>query len=96
MGSGNCRIGPKETNMSQICVNQPVVQRPVLSASGPWTRFVRAIDNRLESVADALLTWQRRHRDRMHLQSLDDRILRDIGISYVDVHREASKPFWRS
>ena len=31
----------------------------------------------------------------MHLMSLDDRLLRDIGISYVEVDHEASKPFWR-
>jgi uncharacterized protein YjiS (DUF1127 family) len=45
---------------------------------------------------DALATWQRRHRDRLHLLSLDDHMLHDIGISLADVEREASKPFWRS
>ena len=46
-------------------------------------------------MVDTLFTWQRRHKDRMHLMSLDDRLLRDIGISYADGDREASKPFWR-
>jgi uncharacterized protein YjiS (DUF1127 family) len=60
-----------------------------------WTRFVHALDGPLDALVDTLLTWQRRHKDRMHLMSLDDRLLRDIGISYADVDRESSKPFWR-
>jgi len=54
------------------------------------------VDGGLDSMVDTLLSWQRRHKDRMHLMALDDRLLRDIGISPADVDREASKPFWRS
>jgi uncharacterized protein YjiS (DUF1127 family) len=53
------------------------------------------VDGKLEGLVDTLLIWQARHKDRMHLMSLDDRLLRDIGISAADVDREASKPFWR-
>ena len=42
-----------------------------------------------------LLTWQHRARDRQQLQSLSDRLLRDIGLTRADVFAEASKPFWR-
>ena len=41
------------------------------------------------------VTWQRRHKDRMHLMALDDRLLHDIGISLADVEHEVSKPFWK-
>ena len=42
-----------------------------------------------------LSEWRRRSRDRAELAALDDRALRDIGVSRVDVWREINKPFWR-
>ncbi len=80
--------------MNQICTNEAVT-RASQAPSRPWTRFVQLVDGSLELVADGLLTWQRRHKDRMHLMALDDRMLRDIGISQADVEREVSKPFWK-
>jgi uncharacterized protein YjiS (DUF1127 family) len=85
-----------EVNMSQIVTNQSPSRHDTSHATRSWSRFVHAVDDGLESVVDILLTWQRRHKDRMHLMALDDRLLRDIGISTADVDREASKPFWRS
>jgi len=81
--------------MSQTFINESFSRRPAASPPSAWTRFVHAVDSRLEPVVDKLFLWQRRHKDRMHLLSLDDRLLRDIGISYADVENEASKPFWR-
>ncbi len=40
-------------------------------------------------------TWHRRIKTREHLVDLDDRLLRDIGISRYDAIKEAAKPFWR-
>ena len=40
-------------------------------------------------------TWQDRRRQRHALARLDDRMLRDIGLTTVDVDAELSKPFWR-
>ncbi len=37
--------------------------------------------------------WQRR-RTRLYLTQLDDRMLKDIGITRVEAVREADKPFW--
>jgi uncharacterized protein YjiS (DUF1127 family) len=37
--------------------------------------------------------WQRRH-TRIYLTQLDDRMLKDIGITRVEACREAGKPFW--
>ena len=81
--------------MSQTFINESSSRRPLTSSPNAWSRFVHAVDSRLEPVVDKLFLWQRRHKDRMHLLSLDDRLLRDIGISYADVENEASKPFWR-
>jgi len=41
-----------------------------------------------------VLAWQVRARERKHLATLDDRILRDVGLSRADTLRESSKPFW--
>jgi len=42
-----------------------------------------------------LLVWQDRAKSRHQLAELDDRLLKDIGISRIDAHYEATKPFWR-
>ena len=43
-----------------------------------------------------LATWRRRARERQELAGLDQRTLRDLGLSPGDIQFEASKPFWRS
>ena len=42
-----------------------------------------------------LLVWQDRERQRHQLRRLDDRLLKDMGLSRADVKHEAVKPFWR-
>lgn len=44
---------------------------------------------------DTVLLWQERASQRVQLASLDDRALRDMGLSRADVQREVSLPFWR-
>ena len=41
-----------------------------------------------------LVTWQERLRERHTLASLDDRMLRDMGLSRSDVDAETRKGFW--
>jgi uncharacterized protein YjiS (DUF1127 family) len=48
----------------------------------------------LAAAVIALLDWQRRAHERHALMSLDQRMLRDIGVSFSDAEREARKPFW--
>ncbi len=43
-----------------------------------------------------VLVWHERTRQRRALASLDDHLLRDIGLSRAEVVREARKPFWRA
>jgi uncharacterized protein YjiS (DUF1127 family) len=38
--------------------------------------------------------WRERARQRAVLSTLDDRMLRDIGIDSASAAREAGKPFW--
>lgn len=47
---------------------------------------------RLREVLSALLL---RRRGRRELRELDERLLRDVGLSREQALREADKPFWR-
>lgn len=44
---------------------------------------------------NTLLTWQSRAHRRTNLDSLDDRMLRDVGLTRRDIEREINKPFWQ-
>jgi uncharacterized protein YjiS (DUF1127 family) len=46
-------------------------------------------------VAELLLTWLERVRQRRQLAQLSDHMLKDIGLARADVEIEVSKPFWR-
>jgi uncharacterized protein YjiS (DUF1127 family) len=39
--------------------------------------------------------WRELTRSRRFLQQLDDRMLRDVGLSHADVARECTKHFWQ-
>lgn len=43
-----------------------------------------------------LLIWQTRADTRAQLAALDERLRRDIGLSWEDVRVEAAKPFWQA
>ena len=42
-----------------------------------------------------LRLWRRRRRDRRELTRLDDRTLKDIGLTRGDAEFLINKPFWR-
>ncbi|NKB56883.1 MAG: DUF1127 domain-containing protein [Alphaproteobacteria bacterium] len=60
-------------------------QSPRQREIGLWRRFY-----------EIFACWRRRNRQRFDLSKLDDRMLRDIGISWEEADNESSKPFWRS
>jgi uncharacterized protein YjiS (DUF1127 family) len=64
---------------------------PVLTA-GDLTALVRRIPGRLWA---GVLAYQERASSRAVLRTMDERMLKDMGISYEDALREAYKPFWR-
>ena len=41
------------------------------------------------------MVWQSRADQRARLGTMDDHMLKDIGITRADVERERTKPFWR-
>jgi uncharacterized protein YjiS (DUF1127 family) len=48
-----------------------------------------------QRVLWTLREWRRRARDRSQLAQLDDRMLRDIGLTRADAEFLSNKPFWR-
>ena len=47
------------------------------------------------SLLELVQNWCARAQERRMLLQLDERMLKDIGLTRVDVAQEASKPFWR-
>jgi uncharacterized protein YjiS (DUF1127 family) len=47
------------------------------------------------NLLSRFLAWRERARGRHLLLQLDDRMLRDVGLSRSDVDRECNKHFWQ-
>ena len=61
-------------------------------APAPRARFAGV----LRRLGQRVVAWQERARMRRGLAAMDDRLLRDIGMTRAEAHREYDKPFWRS
>jgi len=73
-------------------MNHPAQVLPVPGLSGARRNASDGgLANRLLAT---LRLWVRRHRGRRELRELDDRTLRDIGISRSVADFEGGKPFW--
>ncbi len=49
----------------------------------------------LQAAVDLIFVWQERRRQRTELAQMDQRMLRDLGLSAQDIASEAEKPFWQ-
>lgn len=47
-------------------------------------------------LSDVFMTWLDRSRQRQHLAELDERMLRDIGLSRGEVETEVTRRFWQA
>jgi uncharacterized protein YjiS (DUF1127 family) len=56
---------------------------------------VLATESLLLRMVDRLQVWLQRKRERRHLGTLSDRMLKDIGVSRADVEYETSRRFWQ-
>ena len=66
------------------------------SSSRPVARPAeRVAGDRLVQAYEQVLSWLERVNQRRHLAQLSDHMLKDIGLTRVDVEAELSKPFWR-
>jgi uncharacterized protein YjiS (DUF1127 family) len=73
---------------------------PLHDVDAPWgrARARRVRHGPLGAAARVLATfreWRRRAHDRAQLAGLDDRVLRDIGLTRADAEFLSNKPFWR-
>ena len=60
-----------------------------------WEASPHRVSGFLSRVRAALREWRRRKNGRLELARLDDRMLRDIGLTRFDAEYEINKPFWR-
>jgi uncharacterized protein YjiS (DUF1127 family) len=57
--------------------------------------FWQKLGQAATGLVDVLLAWQERARQRHHLNGLDERALKDMGLTRTHVDVESRKPFWR-
>ena len=67
---------------------------PLHDVDAPWGR-AGARGLRYGRLLARLREWRRRARNRAQLAGLDDRMLRDIGLTRADAEFLSNKPFWR-
>lgn len=48
------------------------------------------------ALLNNLALWQERAEQRADLAEMDERMLKDIGVSAADAWKETRKPFWRA
>ena len=80
--------------LSRSCV--PAAGRAQAYSPAPTQGIAERLISGAVAFFDLLIEWQARENQRRDLITLDDRLLRDIGISRVDAEREFAKPFWRA
>jgi uncharacterized protein YjiS (DUF1127 family) len=56
---------------------------------------IHALSDAGGDVVATLRKWRRRARERAELAALDDRTLKDIGLTRADAEFLSNKPFWR-
>jgi uncharacterized protein YjiS (DUF1127 family) len=68
-------------------------RRPARAVAGALWRLIRRAA--IDGVAAFISNWLQRRADLRYLQSLDDYMLKDIGVSHCDVEREIDAGWFR-
>lgn len=81
------------------CNDTISLYEPTAERLPTWTQWIRVGMRKMgQDVLHAALTaatWSERYGERRRLLALDDRMLKDIGLSRADAWAEGSKPMWR-
>ena len=67
----------------------------VVSAELALVGLGGAVRNWIQNGVATAFGWWDRARQRHHLLQLDDRLLKDVGLTRAGVEREVAKPFWK-
>lgn len=88
---------PNSTTHSAFLRTPAAVQAalPLLDAGGLIRVAVAALWLLVLRVPATLRIWYQRWQQRAHLDELDDRLLRDVGLTRDQVRRECAKWFWQ-
>lgn len=85
---------PTEDIMSAHFSTRPHGYNPQVAMTA--ARVVAVTIEGVGDLVDHLVEWQDRRRQRRELLSLDDHLLKDIGVTRVEAEVEGYKPFWRA
>ena len=77
--------------MSRILI---ATARPMFGASAKRGDQLSIAERILFAPMTMLATWGERLKQRTALAEMDDRMLKDIGVSRADALVEMDKPFW--
>lgn len=77
--------------MSRILI---ATARPMFGASATRGAHTSTLERVLSAPFAVLATWGERIKQRSALADMDDRMLKDIGLTRADAVAEADKPFW--
>lgn len=58
------------------------------------SQFFYVLRERVSSAIESFTAANKRHKSRRHLARLDDRLLKDIGLTRAQAKRESNRPFW--
>jgi uncharacterized protein YjiS (DUF1127 family) len=65
-----------------------------------WSEIVsmagRRVSSDMVTIVVVIGNWTERARQRRCLAALDERMLKDCGLSRADARQEASRPFWQA
>ena len=60
------------------------------------TRPIGTLLSRLFLIVTLPIIWHERGCHRRDLLMIEERLLRDVGLTRQDIEREAGKPFWQA
>jgi uncharacterized protein YjiS (DUF1127 family) len=81
----------KEVPMSRFLI---ATARPMFGASAACGAQPSIAERILAAPFTVFAAWGERLKQRTDLAEMDDRMLKDIGVSRADAQAEADKPFW--
>jgi uncharacterized protein YjiS (DUF1127 family) len=78
-----------------MSTNQTLCSETIIPAPFQAGAIMSAVATATLRAACTVQAWRARARQRQVLATLDDRMLKDIGINRMTARREVAKPFWR-